>query len=333
MKTTTTWAWSSGNTLWKDFKKTDSGKGMANDGGNGAGITLSGNSYTAIKWIDANHDGMIADEDSDDGSRSGDDRVFVDGAYKTVLESPTYVKSTMVVNGKPMTVTLDAFVFTDGTYIIRLRDEDIPKGIKPDDIDQIRLGRWDGTEYYASRTDIRDDPFMCFEAGVLIDTDRGPVAAGDLQAGNRVLTRDGGFRPLRWIGRRTVAGKGDMAPVVMTVDEARVRVSQQHRVLVTGWKAELLTGEDEVLVAAQHLVNGDTVRIEPCERVTWVHLLLDRHEVICSQGLWSESLHPDLARLDEEQRAEVLALFPELERYGPTARRCLRRWEAMAMAA
>jgi plastocyanin len=62
-------------------------------------------------------------------------------------------------------------------------------------------------------------------------------------------------------------------------------------------------------------VNGDTVRIAPCETVTYVHVLLDRHEVIFAEGAATESLHPGDYMLAgaSETRAEILALFPELE--------------------
>jgi hypothetical protein len=41
----------------------------------------------------------------------------------------------------------------------------------------------------------------------------------------------------------------------------RLVVSPQHRVLLTHWMAELMFGEDEVLVAAKDLVNDCSVRI------------------------------------------------------------------------
>ncbi len=43
--------------------------------------------------------------------------------------------------------------------------------------------------------------------------------------------------------------------------------------------------------------------------------MFDRHEIICSNGTWSESLFPgqqSMLALDDAARAEVLELFPEL---------------------
>ena len=83
--------------------------------------------------------------------------------------------------------------------------------------------------------------------------------------------------------------------------------------LVTGPRAELLFGEGEVLVAARHLVDGRRVRVDPCEAVTYVHLLFDEHEIVWSEGAPSESLHPGAAlgaRLDAAQREEMLPCSP-----------------------
>lgn len=92
-------------------------------------------------------------------------------------------------------------------------------------------------------------------------------------------------------------------------------VSQQHRMLVTGWQAELLFGEDEVLVPAVHLLNDTTVRLQRGGAVQYHHLLLDRHAVIETNGAWSESFHPGAQALKDVARdayAELIALFPEL---------------------
>jgi Hint domain len=93
-------------------------------------------------------------------------------------------------------------------------------------------------------------------------------------------------------------------------------LSPQHSVLVCGARAELLFAEPELLVAAKHLVGMNGVRREiPTEGVTYVHVLFDRHEVILSEGVWSESFQPAMAMVnsfESTQRDEILGLFPEL---------------------
>jgi hypothetical protein len=182
----------------------------------------------------------------------------------------------------------------------------------------------------------------CFTAGTLIATDRGAVPCEVLRPGDGVLTADRGAQPLRWIGRRHVAGGGALAPVVFARgsigNDRGLAVSPQHRMLVRGWRAELLFGAEEVLVPALHLVNGRTIRRASCTAVTYIHLMFDRHEIVFAEGAPCESFFPGteaLGRAEAAVRAEILALFPALAgdaaAYGPTARPVLRRAEAAAL--
>ena len=55
--------------------------------------------------------------------------------------------------------------------------------------------------------------------------------------------------------------------------------------LIANGKAELYFGADSVLVAAAHLVNGDDITLRPMERVRYLHLAFDCHEVIFAAGI------------------------------------------------
>ena len=181
----------------------------------------------------------------------------------------------------------------------------------------------------------------CFTEGTLIDVPGGQVAVERLRAGDRVLTRDHGPQELRWVGRAVRAAVGPDAPVEIAAGtfgaHDTVRVSPNHRVLVTGARAELLFGEAEVLVKARHLVDGRAVRVVEGGEVAYLHLLFDRHEVVTANGLACESYHPaSLAGCDAEARDEVLRLFPGLREdaaaYGPLARIELKAREARLLA-
>ncbi|MBY6121735.1 Hint domain-containing protein [Mameliella alba] len=168
----------------------------------------------------------------------------------------------------------------------------------------------------------------CFTPGTLIKTNKGEVDVADITPGVRVLTRDNGYKRVLWAGAKTIgaadlAATPDLRPVRIEagalgrgVPERDMLVSPQHRVVMAGAAIELLFGEDEVLVAASHLVGRPGItRVCPVEGVTYVHFMFDAHELVMSDGAWTESFQPgdlSLAGLDAGPRAELLALFPEL---------------------
>lgn len=184
------------------------------------------------------------------------------------------------------------------------------------------------------------DSVPCFVAGTLIQTPDGHVPVETLSPGDMVLTKDEGAQPLRWIGRRTVAADGTFAPIRIAADtfgaHDEVLLSPLHRVLIRDSLAEILFGESEVLVAARDLVNDRSVRRIEGGTVDYVHLLFDRHQVIFSGGLETESFLPGpqtASSFEADIVAEICALFPEIdpltgEGYSPAARRCLKRYEA-----
>ncbi|SLN72372.1 hypothetical protein ROA7450_04037 [Roseovarius albus] len=162
-------------------------------------------------------------------------------------------------------------------------------------------------------------PPPCFVAGTMIKTQSGLVAVEDLQVGDMVLTQDSGYQPIRWIGSRAVSGRGRFAPIKITKDtfgnDRDLMVSPNHRVLVSGWQAEMMFGHYECLAAAKALVNGDTIYRTPCTEVAYYHVLFDQHEIIFSEGALTESFHISAVSLNtvaSEARDEILALFPEL---------------------
>ncbi|WP_417726050.1 Hint domain-containing protein [Roseovarius sp.] len=181
---------------------------------------------------------------------------------------------------------------------------------------------------------------ICFTPGIHILTPQGERRVESLRAGDLVITRDHGPQPIRWIGRRTVPGLERFAPVRVAahvLDGARTSllVSPQHRFLFTGYKAELLFGCDEVLIAAMHLVDGHAVTQVEQEAVTYIHVMFDRHEVIYAEGAATESFHAGnigMSAISAQAREELFAVFPELRSnpntYGETARPCLKRHEA-----
>jgi hypothetical protein len=166
----------------------------------------------------------------------------------------------------------------------------------------------------------------CFTRGTLIDTVGGARKIECLSPGDQVLTRDNGARPIRWIGQQRIKADGEFAPICFAAgsigNDKPLLVSPNHRMLITGWQAELYCGEDEMLVVAKQMVNGKTIRIAPRGEVEYFHLLFDTHEIIASHDIWSESFYPGAlsSHADRGALREIVALFPDLVRR--STRRC-----------
>ena len=192
-------------------------------------------------------------------------------------------------------------------------------------------------------------------AGTLIGTPRGPVPVETLRPGDLVVTRDHGAVPVLWSGGRSLTA-GDLAaepgllPVAIRENalgrHGALLLSPQHAVLA-------LTDQGERLVRARHLaaLNDPRFRIARGKRrVSYHHILLQRHGIVTANGLPCETLYPGpmaLAALGPAARLSIALAQPwlagvvlgaadPLAVYGPTARplaarRGLRLLEAGAL--
>ena len=176
------------------------------------------------------------------------------------------------------------------------------------------------SSYVVHSTQISIDAFgpPCFVHGTAILTATGNRVVQDLRAGDSVITKDHGAQTLRWVGQSTVNGLDLFAPIHFLPgalgNVTDLRVSPQHRMLISGWRAELLFGQIEVLVAAKHLINGRTIFPSPTPKVGYFHLLFDRHCIVFSEGIPSESFYPGnlVLAANRGMLAELAALFPAL---------------------
>ena len=180
---------------------------------------------------------------------------------------------------------------------------------------------------------------FCFAAGTMIDTPDGAKDVATLDVGARVTTKANGVQTVRWVGKKHLSGSEllaapHLAPIKITagaigrgVPETDLYVSPQHRMLVEGAQAELLFGEPSVLVPAKAMINDKTIlTAHSDEGITYYHILFDRHEIIRANGCWSESFHPGsegLRSVDDVAKAELFALFPELQDGGTQRATCL----------
>ncbi|WP_164660566.1 Hint domain-containing protein [Tropicibacter sp. Alg240-R139] len=192
----------------------------------------------------------------------------------------------------------------------------------PTDGQVLQNGTFQGSTFVNSQgaLDVDDLGPICFTPGTKILTPQGERKIDALQVGDLVTTRDNGDQPILWIGRTTVEGHGDLAPIRFKAGVLGAKrpliVSPQHRMVVDDWRAAYLFGHKEVLIAARSLVNGDTVKQVKRDQIDYIHLLLAEHEVLFANGVASESYFPGhaLTRSDRAAQAEILTLFPELDR-------------------
>lgn len=181
---------------------------------------------------------------------------------------------------------------------------------------------------------------ICFTPGTRIQTATGAQLIEDLREGDKVQTKDNGLQPLLWIGKRRMTGARLFAmPKLRPIrigggafgldrPDADLLVSPEHRILIKGAVAQNLFNTSEVLVMARDLINGKTVTVDRQMReITYIHMLLDQHQIVWANGLETESFHPAsaaLATLDEADRLRLLAAYPELA-YDPHAYGCFAR--------
>lgn len=189
---------------------------------------------------------------------------------------------------------------------------------------------------------------ICFTPDTQITTPFGRRRIDALRPGDVILTRDNGPQEVIWTASRRMTGARlyampHLRPIRIRADafglgrpDQELLVSPQHRMLLRGPQARAIFGTDEVLVAAEDLLNDRSILVDHTQReVTYVHVMLERHNVIWANGLETESFHPsntELDTVDPVQREVLLRMKPEIREnphsYGDYARRNLSRSEA-----
>ncbi|RZJ89792.1 MAG: Hint domain-containing protein, partial [Brevundimonas sp.] len=173
---------------------------------------------------------------------------------------------------------------------------------------------------YADNQMVLFDPnipfdIACYLTGTAIRTTSGDVAVEALTIGDEVVTASGQARPIKWIGRRSYAGRfangnADVLPVCFkagsisdNVPARDLHVSPRHAMFIDG-----------VLIAAERLVNGVTItQATEVDEVTYWHIELDSHDVLIAEGAASESFVDDNSRAMFHNAAEFAALYPDSE--------------------
>ena len=169
----------------------------------------------------------------------------------------------------------------------------------------------------------------CFTSGTLIETLHGPAPVESLKVGDWVLTYEGEYEPIRWIGTRSLncaqlQTHPKLKPILIRAGALGLGypnqdlcVSPQHRVLVSSKIALRMFGTKDVLIPAHKLLPlpGIDILDDMTDGVDYWHILFDDHQVVWSNGAPTESLFtgPEaLKALSHQGREEIQALFPEI---------------------
>ena len=131
----------------------------------------------------------------------------------------------------------------------------------------------------------------CYVAGTCILTPLGEVPVEDLAIGDLVVTRSGKAEPIMWIGRRGyegrfIAANREVLPICIGagaiadgIPKRDLYVSPGHAMLI-----------DDVLVPAEKLVNGITIRqFDAVDTVEYIHIELRAHDIIFAEGALAET--------------------------------------------
>lgn len=158
-------------------------------------------------------------------------------------------------------------------------------------------------------------PAPCYCPGTLIATAEGETPVEALEIGDLVRTASGALRPIRWIGRRAydgvfASGNPDLIPVTFekgslghNLPKRALTVSPLHAMFVEGY-----------LIPAHCLVNGGSIHFDSIgERVEYIHIELESHDLLLAEGAPSESFVDDGSRGMFHNAGTFAELYPDAE--------------------
>lgn len=278
-------------------------------------------------------DVVVDDADGDSNINYDDpsESMVIDGVSNTLDSGAVFNATITYMDGTTATITAVVLQTENGDLYLapEMSDNTDKAAMEAKPIRSLTLDSvsTDTTTIAANR---QQTNFMCFVAGTAIATPQGERPVESLRAGDLVSVFGGTSRPIRWIGCRHVSLARQLAdPRARSVSvapnalgpgwpQAVLRVSQQHRLMISTPIAEKMFGQAEVLVAAKKLVGLAGISIDqPRASLRYFHIALDRHDLVLAEGAPTESLlpGPEALRTFDAQTAILLQkLVPEAVR-------------------
>jgi len=176
-----------------------------------------------------------------------------------------------------------------------------------------------------------DMAYLAADTKVL--THRGDIAVGDLKDEDKVFTLDSGMQSVAHkvtiqIDDPAATGPISIAKGALKNRRAMLVAPNQH-LLIRDWHAELLFGDNEVLVPARQLINGSTIKEASAPTVTYVGLIFMEHQIVLAEGIPCETL--DIAAVGGA-KGPLTSALPSFKIHSmhknETARRLLHPHEA-----
>ncbi|MDA8584680.1 Hint domain-containing protein [Rhodobacteraceae bacterium] len=189
-----------------------------------------------------------------------------------------------------------------------------------------------GTRYtVATDTVAGSSPYediICFCKGTMIQTATSSIPVESLAKGASIKEFGGRAPKIRAvfstvIDHETLSRNPKLRPICISagalgngLPHRDLRVSRQHRMLVSSKIAKRMFGAIDVLVPAIKLTELPGIYIdENISEVEYFHILFDKHEVIFAEGAPSESLFtgPEaLKAVSPAARDELFEIFPDI---------------------
>ncbi|AQS83724.1 MAG: Hint domain-containing protein [Acetobacter aceti] len=158
-------------------------------------------------------------------------------------------------------------------------------------------------------------PAPCYCPGTLIATAEGETPVEALEIGDLVRTASGALRPIRWIGRRAYDGvfaRGNPDLIPVTFEKGSLGHNLPKRALTVSPLHAMFV--ERYLIPAHCLVNGGSIHFASIgERVEYIHIELESHDLLLAEGAPSESFVDDGSRGMFHNAGTFAELYPDAE--------------------